>query len=393
MNYYIIPKNNCISELTPVFSNAIHPCISHSLIYYLNDIYQQMSTIPEKDACEIKKAVNPLEFVFSTVPGSSFSVSKIKTDNNVFYELMELLQTCNLMDYLTESPHLSICHIGPNNETTNYLLDMIREDKNDNLVALNFDVNLLNSMFLQQQHDNQAKFDVMLVEWTDSEYKNVNTNIRNMLLTLACISKMQKVNGVSIVKIDNLFYRPILEVIFLLSSLYDKVALVKPSNSNILSGERYLVCKGFGENINADNIVNLNSQIDDRIIRLFSVYNSETIVSLLNHELPYFFINRIEEPNAIIGQQQLESYDHVINIYKNKNKDDKIDTLKRNHIQKCIQWCEKNQIPHNKFSDKVNIFLLPKKRELEIGLSTSSASSTSSSSSSSEEETEEAEVV
>jgi hypothetical protein len=270
---------------------------------------------------------------------------------------------------------------------------MIREDKNDNLVALNFDVNLLNSMFLQQQHDNQAKFDVMLVEWTDSEYKNVNTNIRNMLLTLACISKMQKMNGVSIVKIDNLFYRPILEVIFLLSSLYDKVALVKPSNSNILSGERYLVCKGFGENINTDNIVNLNSQIDDRIIRLFSVYNSETIVSLLNHELPYFFVNRIEEPNAIIGQQQLEAYDHVINIYKNKNKDDKIDTLKRNHIQKCIQWCEKNQIPHNKFSDKVNIFLLPKKRELEIGLSTSSASSTSSSSSSSEEETEEAEVI
>ena len=28
--------------------------------------------------------------------------------------------------------------------------------------------------------------------------------------------------------------------------------------------------------------------------------------------------------------------------------------LKRTHIQKCIQWCEKNQIPHNKFIDKVN---------------------------------------
>jgi hypothetical protein len=37
--------------------------------------------------------------------------------------------------------------------------------------------------------------------------------------------------------------------------------------------------------------------------------------------------------------------------------------LKRIHIQKCIQWCEKNQLPHNKFIDKVNIFLTPKKRD------------------------------
>jgi hypothetical protein len=65
----------------------------------------------------------------------------------------------------------------------------------------------------------------------------------------------------------------------------------------------------------------------------------------------------------VIGQQQLEAYDQIINIFKNKNKDEKIEVLKRNHIQKCIQWCEKNQLPHNKFVERVNIFLNAKKKE------------------------------
>jgi len=77
-------------------------------------------------------------------------------------------------------------------------------------------------------------------------------------------------------------------------------------------------------------------------------------------------LNKLEESNSVIGQQQLEAYDQIINIFKNKNRDDKIETLKRNHIQKCIQWCEKNQLPHNKFIDKINIFLTTKKKEIEI---------------------------
>jgi hypothetical protein len=37
---------------------------------------------------------------------------------------------------------------------------------------------------------------------------------------------------------------------------------------------------------------------------------------------------------VIIGQQQLESLDMVLNIIKNKNKDDKIETIKKTNVQK-----------------------------------------------------------
>ena len=34
-----------------------------------------------------------------------------------------------------------------------------------------------------------------------------------------------------------------------------------------------------------------------------------------------------------------------------------LEILKKNNIQKCVNWCEKYKIPCNKFSEKINIFL------------------------------------
>ena len=87
--------------------------------------------------------------------------------------------------------------------------------------------------------------------------------------------------------------------------------------------------------------------------------NNTTLVveSLINDDLPYYFMNKIEDSNINIGHQQIEHLDLILHIIKNKNRDDKIETLKKNNIIKCIQWCEKFKIPHNKFVDKINIFL------------------------------------
>jgi hypothetical protein len=77
----------------------------------------------------------------------------------------------------------------------------------------------------------------------------------------------------------------------------------------------------------------------------------------LSAPLTNYFLNKIEEANTIIGYQKLEVIDQMIHLLKNKNRDDKIESLKKANIQKCIQWCEKYSIPYNKFVDKVNIFL------------------------------------
>ena len=70
---------------------------------------------------------------------------------------------------------------------------------------------------------------------------------------------------------------------------------------------------------------------------------------------------KLNDMNISIGQQQLEALDLIINILKKKNKEEKIETMQKSNIQKCILWCEKYKIPCNKFSEKTNIFLHAKK--------------------------------
>jgi hypothetical protein len=72
--------------------------------------------------------------------------------------------------------------------------------------------------------------------------------------------------------------------------------------------------------------------------------------------VPYYFKNKIDDLNIIIGQQQIEALDQIISLFKNKN-NDKIETIKKSNIQKSVFWCEKYNIPCNKFTEKINIFL------------------------------------
>jgi hypothetical protein len=84
---------------------------------------------------------------------------------------------------------------------------------------------------------------------------------------------------------------------------------------------------------------------------------------LIQFELPYSFLTKIEESNVSIGFQQIEQIDLIMNVIKNKNRQEKVENIKKSNIQKCIQWCEKYKIPHNKFFEKGNIFL-PENHEI-----------------------------
>ena len=371
MNYYIIPKNNFNINITLQISNEnVKPYISYSLIFYLNDIYNQIFKVQEQDISDhditidyINKVVNPFEFLHTNVPGTIISVSKVKPDSNIFFELMEVFQLFNVNEILSLKHKINIAHLTPNNSSTNYLLNMLREENDDYILCENFNYDNIYNLFIKHNFD--KKLDLIICEFQDSDYTDTNKYINNMLLIFIIIIKYQANQGTCIIKIDNIFYKPIVDILFILSALYDKLYLIKPIISDITKGERYIICKTFNSSVLNQNM--LMKQIEEKLI--FDVFSNNSqnkyIHSLINNDIPYYFLNKLEESNAVIGQQQLEAYDQIINIFKNKNREDKIETLKRNHIQKCIQWCEKNQLPHNKFIDKVNIFLTSKKKEIE----------------------------
>ena len=94
-----------------------------------------------------------------------------------------------------------------------------------------------------------------------------------------------------------------------------------------------------------------------KLIVFIKKLEGSNISSILDNDIPYYFKNKIDELNIIIGQQQIDALEQIIMLYKNKSKNDKIELLKKNNIQKSVSWCEKYKIPCNKFAEKVNIFL------------------------------------
>jgi hypothetical protein len=74
-------------------------------------------------------------------------------------------------------------------------------------------------------------------------------------------------------------------------------------------------------------------------------------------DISYYFLKTLTDINITIGEQQIESLNFVLNLLKNKNRDEKIESLKKINIQKSVAWCEKYKIPCNKFSERTNIFL------------------------------------
>jgi hypothetical protein len=358
MNYYILPKNNIQIKIKGQFSekNILDPYISQSVIRCFNHNQKQLDIINEfnneSDINIVNKILNTYEFILSVVPNSKLSVSKLKSESNIFFELIEIFHLCNINDILSNKTEIIITNISPNHTSCTYLLNIIREDKNDIYISEEFDINTVITFFLL---DSSCKnLDFLFFEFNKEDYINVSSYFTNMILVLQIILKHQSNFGITIIKIDNIFYKVIIDVIYILAGLFEKVYIIKPSVSNSFSSERYIICKSFIP-LNNSYKNNIAFKLSEIIKSYHSINN--ILESILENKISYFFISKIEESNIVIGQQQLEVLNQMINIIKNKNKDDKLEIIKRQNIQKCIQWCEKYKIPHNKFVDKINIFL------------------------------------
>jgi hypothetical protein len=125
---------------------------------------------------------------------------------------------------------------------------------------------------------------------------------------------------------------------------------MKPTSNNIVSFQKYVVCKHF---MNEPSSIHQKEKHDyyENLLESFEKYQETNnvlpvpISSLVKGELPCFFLSKINDINIILGQQQLEMIQQMILFLKNKNKE-KMNQMIKMHIAKSIKWCEKFKIPH-----------------------------------------------
>jgi hypothetical protein len=336
MSYYILPKNINIVNVNPeTTDNETLPFISFSLLNYYNILNNE---IVNNNYYDLIKIVNSYEFVYSNVTGLKYSISKLKNNTNLFYDLIEIMYNLNIIDDF-KYKNISILNISNNDSDCLDCINIFRENyKDNNIYFKNFDVDI--------KLENKFNLIFFLSDYDSKEYS------LSILKVLLIILNNQSYGGNIIIKLKDIFYKPIIDFFYIISSLYEKVYITKPNTNNITTFEKYIVCKNFIIDEN-NNYLKSNYQ---KILNFIKNLNGKYIKQITNDDIPYYFKTKISDFNTIIGQQQLEALNLIISIYKSKNKEEKIEIIKKSNIQKSILWCEKYKIPNNKINEK-NIFL------------------------------------
>jgi hypothetical protein len=363
MSYYLLPKNNNLIVVKPKCSvnngDVINPFISQSLFIYYNEMFDeihnlfgskkkisttQMENIPLNIYEDAIKQINPYEYLFSKVPGSNYSVSKLKPSTNKFYDIFEMCTSLNMLEVF-KGRQMNSLHISKTTNDSIECFEMFRESHLDHVDKFES----VNDTLIHTIGTN--KYDLLYCEITD---ENLNAYVISFIEIVMLILRNQDDCGMSIIKISHVFYKPIVDLLYLLSSLFEKVYIIKPTTSNVTTFEKYLVCKKF---MNDDDVRIKQNQMNYlKLFVLLRGMKNKQIISIVEIEIPHIFKTKLNEINTIMGQQQLEALDTIIYIFNNKNQE-KMETIKKINIQKSVNWCEKHKIPCNSFNNKLNLFV------------------------------------
>ena len=389
MSYFYMPQINNIIELENInltIGKYDPQIISKSLYYYLNSMKKQIDNCTNNWDI-YKKYTNPYEYIHSNIPYTKQSVCKLKPLSRSFFKFIEIYNLLNILEnyekpiksfHLAEGPGgfiESLQTLRMNDSDTYYGMTLIND--NDDTIpgwkkSKHFLLNHKN-VIIEKGVDNTGNLCNVDNLWhCYNKYKNsidlvtgdggidfsIDFNkqeilsIKLIFCQLCYAIAIQKKGGVFILKIFDIFTQATIDILYILSSLYEKIYIIKPHTSRIANSEKYVICKYF----KIDNTYNLINCLS----KFFPIINSDCYIErFLNIDIPYIYINKLEDINAVIGQQQIENIITTLYLLDN-NRLDKLDTIKKNNIQKCIHWCIKHKMPYNKNIQQLNMFLANK---------------------------------
>ncbi len=377
MNVFLIPKN--VNPLTceevsiqKSVDKENNIFISETLHKYLISIKNQIDKYVEHWDI-YKKYTNPYEYIHTLVPEKKMSVSKYKPLSRSFYKFIEICHTFDILpdkDVEINSFHLAegpggfieaIIHLHPNSEDKYIGMTLQSVDvdipgwkksndflkKNNNIILENgpkkngdlFEIDNLRHCYAKYKN----KFDIITgdggfdfsINFDNQEEQSSKLIFAQILYALA----MQKTGGCFIIKFFDTFTKISLDMLYILSTYYRSVNIIKPNTSRMANSEKYIVC---------ENYINTDYSVVEKFINGYEFFidKANNINRLINIDLPYYFVNKIEDYNAILGQQQIENINTTINKIINRDStDDNSKELISINVTKCINWCNRHDIP------------------------------------------------
>lgn len=381
MTYNII--SNTINILTPddidiKFNTSTEIYISKTLHNYISDLKKQIDKY-HNEWDNIKRYINPYEFIHTKVPGEKLAICKYIPISRSFFKLIEIYNCFSISKHI-KSKNLKTLHLaeapGGFIEATLFYskeyniqcdlmvgVSLLNKDNNNtplwnthafdkykNVVLendnnYNYDMTD-NKTFNYLKNKYNTYFDIITSDGGfdfSSDFNNQEILSQPLILAeILYAIAFQEIGGMFVLKMFDCFTLLTVQYLYLLTSVYEKVYVYKPNTSRMANSEKYIVC------INYINTAENRNAFIQAIPNILS--DSYNIKSIIKFDIPLYFYQRIEEINAILGQQQLEAISSTISLITHKTQKEKLINLKETNVQKCISWCNKHNFNYNKLS-------------------------------------------
>jgi len=387
MTYYLLPrshfdiyKNLCLT----LQSEKPTPIISNSLAHYLYNIKEKI-TAKEKFWNTYKKITNPYEYIHTNINNKHKSISTIKPLSRSFFKMVEIIHLFYIFFpnqsiqsfHLAEGPGgfieaLSYMRKSSVHHKDDIYIGMtLLEDKQDenipgwkktaNFLKTNKNVllengadqtgNILsveNFVYCKEKYGGTMNFitgDGGFDFSTDFNMQEIHVT-KLLFAQIAYAVCLQKRDGSFVLKVFDCFMKHTVDLIYLLSSFYQKTYIVKPNTSRYANSEKYIVCTGFIHD-NCESFYPYFLSEFEKMVSATTNCPDDYIFSFLKCHTPGIFIRNIEEYNVAIGKKQIQNIHYTISLMESKYKQEKIDSLINTNIKKCIQWCVQYNIPYH----------------------------------------------
>lgn len=349
------------------------PYMLYSMNYYLTEIKGKIAECSDEDWNTYKKYTNPYEYIYTN--SARTSVCKYKPISRAYFKMIEIMNTFNFPGFDSPKPiEMFALAEGPggfieavsnyrNNPEDMYYGMTIEDPTDPEVPGWKKTANFLKAhpnILLEKGADltgnilNLQNFKHVVSKYKNrcdlvtgdggfdfsADFNSQEINITRLLFgQIAYAVCIQKMGGTFVLKCFDCFYKATSELVYLLSTMYEKVYVVKPNTSRYANSERYLVCLNFHNRQCIPVFEQLMESLCNGTGHIRSFFNGVKI--------PMFYYNKLEECSSIIGHMQIENIYNTLALIKNQYKTDKISFYMKTNIKKCINWCIKNGVEYN----------------------------------------------
>ena len=371
--FYTFPRSNISFNSNPfhislcTVNNRNEPVISLTLHKYLSQLKQKISENNINiDYNLFTYLYTPIHFLktFHSTPITLTDITFNKKNqfkeipvNIQFFEFIEIFNILHLSNdnVFKQSKHISenvnILYIGyPENIVQYYQANIFLRKRSNTTDKHHFYTNQIKPVdILQKVTDVKIQMEYITIDCFNVLYDDY-TVIKQSLLYFIIALNTQRYHGNLILKLSDCFSQLSIDVVYLISSFYDKTFFIKPTVTSLSSSSRYLICKGF-YGINNYMLTYLNALF----LQICQMNDTVQLKRILKVNIPFMFTSKLEEINSILNQSRLEFINQRINYFEMdrektfRNKENHNETKRPSmyEIKKCTDWCNRFHIPVN----------------------------------------------